>query len=868
MHRLHRLLFALVLLATVPLGCGETNARRNQNPTTDAGAPDGDHHPDGGDTDVTAGSLSLSLEGLPPESTWPNIALVGDITLGVPEGGTIDAIPVGEYQVVAQNMTLDLATYNAPVSSITVEEKQHVELTLTYSLVPASWEVLIEGLPGQLTPRVNLSGPDTETVLTSSALFDDLTPGNYQLTPEPISDGATTYHAAVRTAAISSGTNEPTTVTYGLANGQLQVSFQGLPGSVTPNISVIGPNDYNVTLNSAATLQDLVPGVYTVSAAHVDHDGVTYSAPTQSVEVLSNAVASVRLIFGLATGQLDVVTQGLPAGANAGVTLTGPAPSTAETDYPDATNLPGLAPGQYTLSFHSVNADGRVYEPSSPTITLAIESGQTTSLTQSYTELAGGLALSHDLPNTGSLTIRVVSGGVSHSRQLSGQGVAHLPLEPGTWVLSISVDQLGTDPWGNVYTVSGGHQTLEIQAGQTTFATISAPEPTEVSRADDSASTSGTLREVLGRVAPGSIISFSADIDEIVLNSEILVDKEVRIQGPGPNGLTLRSSGGSSRFFKVTSSGNLHLEGLTLRDGAANGGGAVYAEGPFSATDVDFINNSSIQHGGALFYDSVATPGVLRRVRFIDNAANSHGGAIYVDAPLLMEDALFKNNASEGSGGAIHADAQGAGGNLVIARALFNSNETSRGGGAVYSKRRSFVIHTTFYSNTSTSNPGGAWHQHDGQAVFMHTTFDFNTALFGSAISSYCDATTPVYLKNSVVLDDSDPFHCQDSAQPIDSLGYNYIVVGSDDYFTPDNATDSVGTETQPLAVLLQPLANNGGFTRTKAVDPGAANDALMRLPASHCVDHEGDAFTEDQRGVARPNAGYCSIGAWENAAR
>ncbi|RAL19964.1 hypothetical protein DL240_19450, partial [Lujinxingia litoralis] len=446
MHRLHHLL-TLLLLGTLALGCGDSpNARRNQDA--------GEH--DGGDIDHATGSLSLSLEGLPPESPWPNIALVGDTTLSVPEGGILDAIPVGQYQVVAQNMVLDLATYNAPVANLTIEADQHVELTLSYALLPASWQVIIEGLPGTLTPQVNLSGPNTDVILNASALFDDLTPGTYHLTPQQVSDGTTTYHAAVRTAALTSGANDPTTITYGLANGQLQVSFQGLPAGVSPTITISGPGGYSATVNSATTLQDLVPGIYVVSAADVTQGDLNYSAPPQSVEVLSDAIASAHLNFGMATGQLNVVTQGLPAGAAASVTLTGPAPSTAQTTYPDVTNLPGLAPGQYTLTFHNVNAGGSSYEPATRTTTASVQSGQTTHLTQTYAALDGGLALSHDLPSTGSLTIRVASAGISHSRQLSGQGTAHIPLDPGTWSLSVSVNQLGTDAWGNVYTVVGG----------------------------------------------------------------------------------------------------------------------------------------------------------------------------------------------------------------------------------------------------------------------------------------------------------------------------------------------------------------------------------------------------------------------------
>ena len=879
------------LCTSLMLGCGgtaddtdldqpdttleEPDADAGDEPDTDAGdEPDADagDEPDADagdepDTDTDplegSGTLVLTLDGLPEDAEWPDIELIGDTTLTVPEGGQLTEIPAGDYELRAERVLRGLSTFETPAQNITIEADETLDITLSYELIPAAWEVIIAGLPAGVDADVALEGPDFNQVLSASTTFNALTPGAYLLTPDEVTHGGATYSAGIRTAALASGSNDATTITYTLSPAELDVVVTGLPAGESPQITISGPAGYENIINGDVTLSDLVPGDYTLEPADVVVGNAIYEATPITLTLDSEGSQIATLNYAVVPGVLVVNATGLPAGASMAATLIGPSPATTQRSISVTTT--DLPPGNYTLNFDVVQSGGSTFEPTPTTLPITIASDQQSEAEVTYAAAMGTVALTYNLPGSGSITVRLGEGAIAAEHTLSGQGFQHIAMPEGMHTLSVLANNLGIDAHGNAYPLIGENQSVMVIAGQTTSASISAIEPTVVIDAGDSASTPGTLREVLNRVNNGSTITFDPSITLIQPASVFVIMGDITIEGPGADQLTL-SAVGSDRIFTVLAGHSLHLEGLTLSDAAIAGdGAAVYAHGDFSASDVDFTNNSAGGYGGALYLDTDEPLSVLRRVRFIANSADADGGAVYTHIPLVLEDALFESNSADGNGGALLAYVSNTPGNMVISRSLFDSNFAGSGGGGVFSQRGAFVINTTFYSNTSFSSPGGAWLQYDGEANFVHTTFDDNFAMFGYAIASYCDSATPVYLKSSAVMgNEADAFHCQFETRPITSLGYNYIQHGGS-AFTADS-TDAVGTPGLVLARTLGELADNGGFTHTIATLPDL--DYTMELPASACTDDDGTPVTEDQRGESRPNAGYCTIGAWENTAR
>ncbi|RVU42806.1 hypothetical protein EA187_14955 [Lujinxingia sediminis] len=844
---------------------GDADADRDPDADTDID-PDADTNDDpDADTDPLEGfgTLVLTLEGIPDDAEWPDIELIGDTTLSVPEGGELIDVPAGQYELVAERVLRGLSTFEAAPRTITIEADQTLELTLSYELMLASWQVVIAGLPAGVHADVALEGPDFNEVLRESTTFDALTPGAYLLSPDEVNHGGVTYSAGIRTAALASGTNDATTITYTLSPAELNVVVSGLPAGQSSQITISGPAGYQNIINGSTTLSDLVPGDYTLNGADVVVGNQTFEAAPITLTLESDASQTATLSYALVTGSLVIQANGLPAGTDAAATLVGPSPATTEHSVSATTT--GLAPGNYTLNFGVVQAGGASFEPTPTTLPVTITSRQQSQVEVTYAAAMGTVALTYNLLGSGSITVRVGQGAIASVHTLSGQGSQQIPMPEGMHILSVIANNLGTDAFGNTYPLVGDGQTIIVVANQSASASIRAIEPTLVTDDGDNASTPGTLREVLGRVNEGSTITFDPSISLIQPASAFIIDGGITIEGPGADQLTL-SAIGSDRFFTVLDGGSLHLEGLTLADASIAGdGGAVHATGSFSATDVDFIDNSAGGHGGALYINDGEFFDVLRRVRFTSNTSEADGGAIHTRIPLVLEDALFKSNTADGNGGAIFAHPGVTNGNMVISRALFDSNVAGGGGGGVFSQRGAFIGNTTFYANSTITSPGGAWVQFDGEANFVHTTFDDNFAVFGYAIASYCDDTTPVYLKSSAVMGtDTDAFHCQTTAQPIASRGHNYIQLGGSAFSS--HTTDYVGVPGLLLARTLGELADNGGFTHTIATQ--AALDYTMVLPASACTDEVGDPVTEDQRGEPRPNGGSCTIGAWENTSR
>src|SRR5690606_20061867 len=88
------------------------------------------------------------------------------------------------------------------------------------------------------------------------------------------------------------------------------------------------------------------------------------------------------------------------------------------------------------------------------------------------------------------------------------------------------------------------------------------------SGADDGSD--GTLRQEIADTPAGGEITFSG-VTEVILNSELIIDKEITITGT----TTVINANSNGRIFNV-SAGPLTLNSLTLTNGLAVDGGAIY----------------------------------------------------------------------------------------------------------------------------------------------------------------------------------------------------------------------------------------------------------------------------------------------------
>jgi hypothetical protein len=251
---------------------------------------------------------------------------------------------------------------------------------------------------------------------------------------------------------------------------------------------------------------------------------------------------------------------------------------------------------------------------------------------------------------------------------------------------------------------SAGADTIELGAD----VVLTAPDPSSIS-------TRGGLAGLPDVSSTITIVAAAGDT----------IERDLATLGP-PVGCLVGNT--PFRFFNVTGSGSLTLQGITLSNGcvaAASGqdahGGAVLVEGAvFSAIDSTFTGNrvrggaqGSLGAGGAV----AAMPGstvTVQRSSFVDNlarggisntlAGQGFGGAVQTsNSSVVIDESDFDANEAIGgecttacsagyaTGGALHA----GGGDLAVTDSVFDSNTATGGvsnggsggsgqGGAIY----------------------------------------------------------------------------------------------------------------------------------------------------------------------------------------
>jgi hypothetical protein len=162
--------------------------------------------------------------------------------------------------------------------------------------------------------------------------------------------------------------------------------------------------------------------------------------------------------------------------------------------------------------------------------------------------------------------------------------------------------------------------------------------------------------------------------------------KDVTLQGAGRD-QTFLSGFGSKPIISLSDGEELVLQDLSLTDGNAPFGGALY-----------------------LAYSDAH----LERVDLIDNTA-VNGGAVYAKySSFTVENAQFTNNTVHYNGGAVF---------------LYNGDAE--------------VSQTLFAGNTSLTNDGGALYVLSGDVALMNTIFAENSAIKGGAIYLTGSSSSP-----------------------------------------------------------------------------------------------------------------------------
>jgi hypothetical protein len=303
----------------------------------------------------------------------------------------------------------------------------------------------------------------------------------------------------------------------------------------------------------------------------------------------------------------------------------------------------------------------------------------------------------------------------------------------------------------------------------------------------------GSLRDVIATACAGSTISFAANVRGAIslITGELVISKNLTINGPGANLLSVQRGAGNARVLSSPlSATKLSISGLTLANGNINNSsaGGVYNVGTLTLTNSAISGNMSSNNGAGMLNEGTVT---------ITNSA-------------------FSGNTSSGAAGGI--DNRGT---LTITNTTISGN-------------------TAFGSNGSPFG-GGILNEIGATLTIISSTISGNTASSGAGVINLGMFTA----RNTIIAKNTASAGKPDVNGAMTSQGFNLIGNNSGSNITqpPGTIGDQIGTPGGIIDPMLGDLQNNGGPTNTLAL-----------LSASTAINrgHSSGSST-DQRGFTRP---------------
>jgi hypothetical protein len=317
--------------------------------------------------------------------------------------------------------------------------------------------------------------------------------------------------------------------------------------------------------------------------------------------------------------------------------------------------------------------------------------------------------------------------------------------------------------------------------------------------------------------------------------------------------------------------GAVTIDAGAFAENVSSSGGAITNEnaGTLSVSDSTFTNNRTSGSGNAgALYSSTGSTTTIRNSQFRQNQSGGAAGAIYNTHVMTIENVLVEDNQAAGGGGIYNNGAltirnsritgneattiYGGGiahfnqtttpSKLTILDSTIDGNESGQSGGGIFFSGQVATMeatNVTVSGNTANTLGGGGLMVASGNATLTNVTLNANdsVATAGNNVENSNTLPGTITLRNTLVAGGE----CQG---PVVNGGGNLQFPGT---------TCGAGIPTGDPA--LDALADNGGWTPTHAIaenGPARNAGANANCPAT------------DQRGVVRPQANTCDVGAFE----
>jgi Calx-beta domain len=425
---------------------------------------------------------------------------------------------------------------------------------------------------------------------------------------------------------------------------------------------------------------------------------------------------------------------------------------------------------------------------------------------------------------------------------------------------------------------------------------IGAVERQQAVQVNSQDSGAGSLRQLILDAQDGAIIDLDpcTSVTVTLTSDELLINKNLTINGPGPSLLTVQRSDAQGtpafRIFEVAAGKSFNLSGMAPFFGrpSANGGAILNSGGTLNVTNDDISNNGGGGLGGGGIFNNAGTVNVTS-CKFTNDAGPGGGAILNNGGTLNVTASTITGDFADHLGGGILI----SGGTASVTKSTVSSNIANDGGGIANSGTLSITSSTvnSNVTNSPTMNGGAGIYNHGGTLTLTNSTISDNTADLSSipqgggllndnggavnvtstTVSSnfaasggggISNSSGTVNVRSSIVAGNtSNNISSPDLRGTFTSQGHNLVGAGdSSTGFTGGTNGDIVGTASAPVDPLLRRLGNYGGPTQTRLLRPSspaidAGDDAVLDPPLG---------LTADQRGVARKIGSHVDIGSVE----
>jgi hypothetical protein len=232
----------------------------------------------------------------------------------------------------------------------------------------------------------------------------------------------------------------------------------------------------------------------------------------------------------------------------------------------------------------------------------------------------------------------------------------------------------------------------------------------------------GSLRGQIDAATAGASISFMSSVTTVNLNDEIVIDKDITINGLAVVNTTIDANQ-NSRIFNVQA-GTVILNNLNLTNGLAGDGGGILNNSNVTMNDCFVgacVANGVSGSGGGVF-NSTGAVFAANDTEFNGNVANRAGGAIEDNSGagtgiILSNVTMTENNAgaspaataAPGNGGAFHITGPG---DATVSNCIVRFNISAAEGGGLWNGSGTMTVTgSTISDNTNIgdgANQGGA----------------------------------------------------------------------------------------------------------------------------------------------------------------